>query len=124
MGNATLQAAFKQFRKEGVKSSNPPRLTTEVMVYDDTEILSKLETLIKTEMKYNFEFDEKTKQLINTNVETNQESKEMDYFQATKALSEIEARWSCGYKEAESNIEDLGNPAHEKMFAVLTNQTQ
>jgi hypothetical protein len=61
MGNATLQAAFKQFRKEGVKSGNPPRLTSEVMVYDDTEILSKLESLIKTEMKYNFELDEKTK---------------------------------------------------------------
>lgn len=48
----------------------------------------------------------------------------MDHFQAMKALSEIEARWSCGYKVAESNIEDLINPAHEKRFAVLTNQTQ
>ena len=43
--------------------------------------------------------------------------------QAQKALAEANAGFICGFKTAESNVEDLQQPAHEKYFTVSTERS-
>jgi hypothetical protein len=50
--------------------------------------------------------------LVNTNIG------DSNAFHARKAFADANAQFVCGFKTAESNIEDLKNPSHERHFTV------
>ena len=57
-----------------------------------------------------------------TNVQKNTEIDELEMFHAQKTLADVNARFMCGFKTAESHIEDLLEPTHGKHFTVLSEQ--
>ena len=72
-------------------------------------------------MRVDGELEEKSDYLA-TNIQNNSETEDLDSFYAQKALAEVNARLICGFKTAESNIEDLSAPIHERHFTLLTEQ--
>jgi hypothetical protein len=72
-------------------------------------------------MRVDGELDAKS-DFLATNVQSNSETEDLGQFHAQKALAEVNARFVCGFKTAESNIEDLSAPIHERHFTVLTEQ--
>jgi hypothetical protein len=60
--------------------------------------------------------------ILATNEQRNSEVEDLGTFRAQKALAEANAGFICGFKTAESNVEDLVEPAHERYFAVSTDQ--
>lgn len=126
MGNSTLQAAFKQYRKEirdkdSAKTGEQLCLTTEALLLDEAEMVAGLAKHVREAMRVEGDLDEKADYLA-TNVQKNSDAEDLSSFHAHKALAEVNARFVCGFKTAESNIEDLGVPPHERHFTVLSDQ--
>ena len=116
-----LTAAFKQYRKDGGKAGEQPCITAEALLADEATLVAGLAAHVREAMRADGELDDKV-DIIATNVQENSEADELSAFQAQKALAEVNARFVCGFKTAESNIEDLSQPAHERHFTVLTDQ--
>ena len=76
---------------------------------------------VRAAMRVDGGLDEKT-DIVQTNVQKNSEADDLTAFHAQKALAEVNARLVAGFKTAESNIEDLSQPAHERLFTVLSDQ--
>ena len=67
---------------------------------------------------------EEMQKLISSNIEKNEDIKDLVKFRGEKAMAETNALFACGFKNAESNIEDLKNPYFEKYFTVLANSEE
>ena len=79
MGNSTLQAAFKQYRKDGVKSGEQPCITTEALLVDEAALVAGLATHVREAMRVDGGLDEKT-DIVATNVQKNSEAEDLDAF--------------------------------------------
>lgn len=130
MGNSTLQAAFKQYRrdrKDGAKADQgEPQITSAALLLDEPELVSVLARYVREAMHANSDVEEASKPggaILATNQQTNSDVEDLEAFQAEKALAAANAGFICGFKTAESNIEDLQHPAHEKYFAVSTEKS-
>ena len=78
MGNSTLQAAFKQYRKDGAKGEQPC-ITAEALLVDEAALVAGLATHVREAMRVDGGLDEKT-DIVATNVQKNSEAEDLDAF--------------------------------------------
>lgn len=127
MGNSQIQAAFKQYRKDGGKGGEQPWITSEALLVDEPELVRVLAGYVREAMRAEGDLDEvptaEKPGILATNEQRNTEVEDVEVFRAQRALAEANAGFVCGFKTASSNVEDLVEPAHERYFSVLTDQT-
>jgi hypothetical protein len=129
MGNSQLQTAFKQYRrdrKDGKAGLEEPQITSAALLLDEPELVSALARYVREAMRASSDIEDASRPgggILASNQQENSEVEDLDAFQAQKALAAANAGFICGFKTAESNIEDLQHPAHEKYFAVSTEKS-
>ena len=120
MGNQPLQAAFKPYRKARGAVAEAPVLTSEALLMHEAAIVSQLAKYVRSTMLVSGDLSGEA--LLESNQQANvadgEDGESSDLRQARKGLAEANAGFVCGFKTAESNIEDLVQPVHEKFFEV------
>lgn len=121
MGNSNQypNTAFKQFKKEGFKDSQP-RINPSSTFVDEREVLYRIYRVCIDQLRLpESEIDEKPLLASNEQKNAELESSEFKLHQAKKSLAQMSADFMSGFKNGEANIEELTQPIHEKFFTVL-----
>jgi len=99
-----------------------PTVSTEFLIGEEKSLLDGLAQYLYSAMGVEVSEVEAAKDLLSTNVQKNVDVEEVNLFHSQKALAQANASFVCGFKNAESNIEDLSSPDYEKHFSVLADQ--